>query len=482
METTSVQTSLANQPEFDPNAAMDTSMDIDMDLDLGPLPEPEPIELEPAPAPPAEDSDAAALVVNGDAQPEKVHVRGVDELSTDDVKNFAVEQFKDEEEPVRIEWIDDTSANIVYSSTEVGQRALAAFTQPSSEEDTSSFPSLQLRNAKSLSTHPDSVLLIRSALTTDKKKPRAHEVSRFYLMHPEHDPREKMRREFPGRRNRGRKDDSSGDYRRRRFDEKEHRRRKDEGDTFAADMYDDNPESTGRNLSNGAQNGHELFPEDSDRTRGRLRNRSASPDRPDSDRDGTSSRRNFRDRSPRMSRDKDLFSRVNSGKELFRAEANSTDEGQGSRELFPNKTASAYIKKELFPKKNNNSNHRRSDAVDAADETAELFSRRISIPLVDGAADTPGESERKSNNNNNVELFPESSDNQNGINIRGAAADSGDQQGGMSIRGASNGFAIKGAASIRELFPTKHTGNERKELFSDNMRGRRRKKAEEMFH
>lgn len=428
------------------------------------------------------DKETAAPTANNatnlsteEPQFEKVHIRGVDELTTDDLKRFAAEHFK-EEEPSRVEWIDDTSANFVYSSTEIGLRALGEFTQLSSDENISLFPSLQLRNAKSLSTHPESVLQVRSAVVTDRKRPRAYEASRFYLMHPEHDPRERMRREFGDRRRRGRRDsrrdDSSGDYRRRRFDDEEHSRRKDNDDNFISSMYDDNPESGRESKRN-----YELFPSDSDRSTGRLRDRSASPDRLYSDRHQTGSRKRFRDRSPRTNRDRDLFTWENAGKQLFPSRTNSSDEGAGVRELFPNKSASSYLKKELFPNKTSTSNHRRSDAFDAADETADLFASRITVPFVDGASGAGGRLER--NGKSNVELFPEPAE-KNGMNIRGAAA--GGQ--GMSIRGASQGISIRGAASVRELFPHKFTGNEGKELFSDSLQGRggRRKKAEDMFY
>ena len=422
---------------------------------------------------PASDTiNNASILSAEEPQFEKVHIRGVDELTTDELKRFATEHFK-EEEPSRVEWIDDTSANFIYSSTEVGLRALKEFTQLSVDEDISLFPSLQLRNAKSLSTHPESVLQVRSAVVTDRKRPRAYEASRFYLMHPEHDPRERMRREFGDRRRRGRRDDNSGDYRRRRFDDEEHRRRKDNDDNFTSSMYDDNPE-VGRGES---KRNYELFPSDSDRSNGRLRDRSASPDRLYSDRRQSGSRRRFRDRSPRTNRDRDLFSRDNVGKELFPSNTNSIDEGAGGRELFPNKAASTYLKKELFPNKTSTSKHRRSDAFDAADETADLFASRITVPLVDGASGEGGQAGR--NGKSSVELFPEPAE-ENAIHIRGTAP--GGQ--GMSIRGTSQGISIKGAASVRELFPHKFTGNEGKELFSDSLQGRggRRRKAEDMFY
>lgn len=427
-------------------------------------------------------------MANEEPQFEKVHIRGVDELTTDDIKRFAAEHFQTEETP-RIEWIDDTSANIIFSSSEVGLQALAALTQQTGEETDSALPSLRLRTAKTLSTHPDSVLQVRSAVKTDRKQRRAHEASRFYLMHPEHDPRERMRREFAGGRRRGRRETSNGDYNRRRFDDKEHSRRKGmAGADFDVSMYDDNAEPR-RGSSRDAPRGrrgasNDLFAGQSERSDGRLRDRSASPSRGDLF-DGISQRassRRFRDRSPRHSKDRDSRSRKNAGKELFDSANPSSDEGSARRELFPNKTAASYLKKELFPNKSAISNHRRSDAFDAANETADLFAKRITIPLVDGASDiaTP-----TGNGTKTVELFPElSGQAKQGLKIRGLSDDPG-----LSIRGSAaanqnNGISIKGAASVRELFPSKYTGNEGKELFSDKIQGRggRRRKAEDMFH
>ncbi|KAL4929329.1 NCBP3 domain-containing protein [Aspergillus undulatus] len=486
---------------------MDATMDIDMDLDLGPLPEPEPIEMEQtlqATTAPAADGSIVDPQT-AEMQSEKVHIRGVDDLTTDNIKEFASAHFT-LEPPSRIEWIDDTSANIVYSSPEVGLQALAALTHDSEAEaangvgETATLtapgevPALRLRSAKILSSHPDSVLQVRSAVKADKKKPRAYEASRFYMMHPEHDPRERLRRELATDRRRG-GGDSDGDYRRRRFDGRELRRRREQDyeEGITANMYDDTGAGSAdrddrdwdrgrRRRGSGSGRGRydrardlELFPEEGARS-GRLRNRSASPGRDTLMQEGgyinerQESRRRFRERSSPAHR-------RNEGRELFVSSDDTT-----LRELFPNKTANTYLKRELFPSKV--SNHRRSDAIDAADETADLFARRISNPLVDGAQDT------NSSRNRNVELFPESSssNSRGGVNIRGSASNRQDQ--GFAIRGAAeNGISIKGrgGASVRELFPSKFAGgggsNAGKELFSDKIEGRGgpRRRAEDMF-
>ncbi|KAJ5483948.1 hypothetical protein N7539_005744 [Penicillium diatomitis] len=429
-------------------------MDMDIDLDLGPDPE---FEQPPQPIlPDASTHDAMVDPLDEEAMYEKVHVRGVDEMTTDDIKQFASTHFADEV-PSRVEWIDDTSANIVYSSPEIGLRALAALTQVSEEEDTSALPPLRLRSANNLATYPDSVLQVRSAVKSDKKQPRAHEKSRFYLMHPEHDPRERLRQEITDRRRD--KETGDGDYRRRRFDDRELRRRKDraQDDRFDVNMYDDQPEASHQADSERCRPGDrrkrgniELFPEDESAS-GRLRNRSASPGRDTlDDADHIDTRRKFRERSPQTRR-------RNEGKELF----SSAD--VGSRELFPNKTSSSYLKKDLAPGKP--SNHRRSDAFDAADETPDLLGRRISVPS------TESQSDKK---RRNVELFPGS----------GSGRVDREVDQGSALRNAGSGISIKGrGASVRELFPNKYQENTGKELFSGKLEGRggRRQRAEDLF-
>ncbi|KAL2808138.1 hypothetical protein BJX63DRAFT_410162 [Aspergillus granulosus] len=465
---------------------MDASMDIDMDLDLGPLPEPQTIETEQIYTPQTTADGSVLDPQTAETQYEKVHIRGVDELTTENIKEFAVSHFP-LEQPSRIEWIDDTSANIVYSSPEIGLQALTALTHDGELVETNGdavtptaageIPALRLRSAKVLASHPDSVLQVRSAVKADKKKPRAYEASRFYLMHPEHDPRERLRKELATERRRGGSGgggESDGDYRRRRFDDRELRRRwdRDYEDRFTANMYDDSGAASGdtseadrgrrRGGSGRRERNLDLFSDEAG-TSGRLRNRSASPGRDTlMMEDGymdehQESRRRFRERTPPPAR-------RNQGRELF-----ASDSDANTRELFPNKTADTYLKKELFPSKV--SNHRRSDAIDAADETA----RRISTPLTDGAHDTG------SGRNRNIELFPSSKS--SGGNIRDTAR--GEDQ-GYSIRGAAeNGISIKGrgGAAVRELFPSKFNSNAGKELFTDKLEGRGgpRRRAEDMF-
>lgn len=421
-------------------------------------------------------------------------------MTTDDVKRFAAEHFS-AEELQRIEWIDDTSANLVYRNEEIGLRALAAFTQQLGEEG-EALPPLRLRTAKSLSTHPDAVLQVRSAVKTDRKKPRAYQASRFYLLHPEHDPLERLHRQWAERRRPGHREKSQTDYRRNRFDEQEHRRRLNHG--YSEAMYDDdNADRKDVSMSTEGsederwrrprygrqqqQSRKELFPD-------KVRSRSASPDamrrseEEGLDRTRDSSRRRFRDRSPRRPP-----AGRNAGKELFPSTTStvtndlvsssfppasfSSSANNNAREVFPNKTAASFMKGELFPNQTN-SNHRRSDAFDAADET-DPFTKRIR-PLA-GAASADGSSEMRIRGGADASTStPPPTTEDQGPALRGLSGNNNNTSGnnGISIRGAANS-----ANALKELFPSKYNPNAGKELFSDKLEGRggRRKRAEDMF-
>ena len=379
-----------------------------------------------------------------DIQPTKVHIRGLDEVTTNDVREFSKEHFQ-LADPKKVEWIDDTSANIIYGTSEFASKALEALTLNSSNPALIGNP-LELRVAKSMPSRPGSMLQIRMALFSDKKERGAYDKSRFYLMHPEHDPRErtKMEREKRG---------DNCDYKRRRYDDREHRRRRDREDdsaNFDASMYDD----------------------DGGERPSKRRARSASPGGySDSDR----SRFRSRHSPPPRRRDN------NAKKELFpmKSGANGSSDGTSllarerdappKREVFPaqvavNKSIAKNLKRELFPNKTEKSNHRRTDAFDAKAKEASDRYDKITSPLSDSSR----------------ELFPNSVNDTSGMNIRGSA--------GISIKGGA-GISIKGRGSkeIKELFPESYNEtrkkNEGKELFNDILEGRggRRRRAEDMF-
>ncbi|KAI9741013.1 MAG: hypothetical protein M1834_002724 [Cirrosporium novae-zelandiae] len=422
--------------------------------------------------------------------PNKIHIRGLDDLTTGDVKAFTTTHFSIEEP--KIEWINDTSANLVYSSSEIALQALTSLSNMTQDQITS-MSNLQLRPAKLFANHPESSFQIRLAVQGDQKKPKAHEASRFYLLHPEHDPRERLKKEFEERRQRGRRsgDSNDGDYQRRRFDDNELRRRKyrNSDGGFDASMYDDEKDN-GDDASSSSGRGRsgrrvrfqdrDLFEGRNSSYSGRLRDRSASPGaRSGNDYDNNQSRtRKFRNRSPPPRRRNtytgdDILAGT---RELFPDKKRPSVVG---KELFPNKTAASNLKKELFPNRMALGIHKRSDAFDAADETTELFRSSMGVPFTDGSSETrptssrladritrPSSARGSDRGHNHTQRSSSSSGRlaNEGFSIKGVAAQ---KDSGYSIRGAANGLTIKGTAS--ELFPGKSNSNVGKELFSGQL-------------
>lgn len=439
----------------------------------------------------------------------------MDDLTTEDIKAFSAEHFPSES-PLRIEWIDDTSANIVYETAAAASMALNYFSL--SPKYDMPYSPIQLRSAKIFSSHPESSLHVRIALLTDQKRPRAYEASRFYMMHPEYDPREQRRRDRSSR-------SGHGDYQRRGYGQEEHRRRK-EGDkdggfnpamyeddskalAYRADGFSDRRASKSTRSSFSSADDRKTFQERRTRARRRIdtyrpgrsngndrgeRDRSASPDQDDGGHLGRSGRRNSRRRTPPppyQARDPHLPFFDNSGKELFPSKpqlgpVNYKDE----RNIFLNKSSVGNLKKELFPNKSTSSNHRRTDAFDAADETADLFATGLNVPLADGVSTSRHNITEKLANHAlsygrlkspdpEPELMALEVLNDGGLNIRGASRM---QDSGFSIRGAADDASC--APQVKELFPEKVVGNVGKELFVDKLQGRggKRNKAEDMFN
>ena len=405
--------------------------------------------------------------------PHKVHIRGVDDLTTNNIKAFSTENFPSAS-PTRIEWIDDTSANIVYNTPSTGLTALEQLSLASS----SNLQLTDLRQAKPFTMHPGAALQVRIALASDQKRPRAHEASRFYMMHPEYDPREQRRRD--------RSHGNTGDYRLRRYGDAEDRkrRRKDREEGFDASMYDDDNASSSRRASlSSSQEGRARRTVDSYRPRsetaGGARARSASPDRHNGDGN------RGRNRTPPplyQRRDPYPFPTENTGKELFPTISKAGSD-KASKDLFSDKMLAASSRKELLPHKANAVSHRRSDAFDAADETADLFASGMCVPFTDvprrGAnkglpSGIAAPSEPTYGRLQLSDLEPSMDvEKDDGITIRGASR----QDQGFTIRGGASGL-------ITELFPDKAAVNAGKELFAEKIKGRgmRRTRAEDMFY
>ena len=297
------------------------------------------------------------------------------------------------------------------------------------------------------------------------------------MMHPEHDPREKRRlgeREVQH---------SNGEYQRKRYRDDEQRRRRkiDYAEGFSPSMYDDHgqpgrQESTRLSFDKCTNDDrNHSYRRDSYRLE---RKRSASPQR----RDGMSRRHQTPPPSYRL-RDPHPFPPENKGKELFPPTPSTKRVvDKRAKELFSNKMLAEGLKKELFPQKGNAVNHhRRSDAFDAADETADLFATSLKVPVGNREDESTGHGSQTTSFGRLKASDPESVPNSKldggaGISILGAS----DQQSpGFSIRGGA-----AAAGTIKELFPGKTLGNGGKELFSEKILGRngRRNRASDMFH
>lgn len=317
----------------------------------------------------------------------------------------------------RVEWIDDSSANLLFSSEDTTHDAFKALATMEIADPTALAVGETI-SAKTLDGRPEITLVVRFALESDKKQAGAAARSRYYLLHPEHDPEERRRRHTD---NRSRYRERDGDRRnggRRRRDSDEPTQR------FEASMYDDVPASERRRSDDEERprsyksdnRGKELFSS----RRDSARDRSASPAR---EHDG-----DFDLMGERAS----SASNRNKARNIKgRLSANSL-----SRDLFPSKMSSGGA---------------RLDALEDAIGSAHL--REEDRPKIVNAPDRPAGAGA-------------------GFNIKGAAAQTG---------GVREGFSIKGAANAKELFPDKlgGDGNTGKELF-DNSR-RRRQRAEDLF-
>ncbi|KAI1336175.1 hypothetical protein F5Y15DRAFT_395501 [Xylariaceae sp. FL0016] len=443
---------------------MDLDHEMDLDVDLVPD---EPIAPEPEPQDAANRSDGEVDDDANERAHSKVHITGLDVLNPTDVQSYVQEHYPDASYQ-KLEWIDDTSANLIFADGDTAARALEALAQDSIA-DPSLLPPRHLLSAKSYSAKPDVTLRVRPALMSDKKQVGAASRSRFYLLNPEYDPEERRRRNE--RRYRDRDGDSN--YRRRRRD-----RDSDGGREFHVSMYDDGDsapvESGGRRqrpYTPGSDSdrerfdrrdrdlrdlnrGKELFPDGSNRRRRSPRGRSASPGR---DRDG----------------DRDMDSSSREGSQAREAHDRNRDRARAIKSHMSRRNTRA---KELFPEKDASNNGRLGDRVEDA---ADLLAKGITLPLMDGSSDVPAAPGQASH--------PRPGRLADRITNPGNAADSAfNIRGSASQVGANQGFAIKGNAgkSVRELFPDKFGSNAGRELFAADAlggRSKRRQKAGDLF-
>lgn len=528
--------------------ATDADMDIDMNIDMEIDPEVARMQAEAdainARAQQQAAEDAQNDSMNGVEQapeegevepnamvPFKVHLRGLDDLSTRKIEE-GVREVYGSELYRRLQWIDDTSANLVFDTEAAAADALAAL---SAEEENEP---LRLRAVKPLEALGGAQLQARMAIEADVKTAGAKDRSRFYLMNPEHDPDSRPRkrknvREHGPRYKRNRRESE---------DEMFHRRNSEQGTPFNVDFYDDAPSAAvpaARKASPSSassyevrkkpRSGGDLF---AGRDNGRLRNnesrdRSASPDRDGDGRYGFSEeqpyRRTARQRSatpPRLRRNREnQDARIERSKELFPSRGTTStlkSNGQApeprkapngnATDLFLDRTTNGS--KELFPDK---AQHRRQEARDLhVDEVATAIGKYNLDGTYEPATYTytisgPGRAGQKPSNDKNPgrDLFarvtggPKSSKSSGrlrdadltqdrGFSFKGA----GREEPGFSILGASGNNdknRERGANLARELFPQRGAGgcsgapNGGKDLFDGRIKGRGRKRAEDLF-
>jgi hypothetical protein len=462
--------------------------------------------------------------------PFKIHLRGLDDLTTRKIQEGVREVYSTELFQ-RLQWIDDTSANLVFDTEAAAADALAAL---SAEEESEP---LRLRAVKPLEALGGAQLQARMAIEADVKAPGAKDRSRFYLMNPDYDPDSRPRK----RKNIREQGPRYKRSRRQSEDEIFHRRDSEGSTPFNVDFYDDAPLATGSaarkaspsSVSSYGQRkktrpGEDLFAR---RDNGRLRkndsrDRSASPDRDGDGRYGFSEeqpyRRTARQRSatpPRLRRNREnQDARLERSKELFPSRGTTStlkSNGQApaprkpvngnATELFPDRTTNGD--RELFPEK---AQHRRQEARDIdIDEVATAIGQYN----LDGTCEyetaaytytISGPSRAGQNprivKNAGRDLFARVTGGPQSSNGRLRDADSTQDQGfsfkgagrddpGFSILGASGGNEKdreRGANLAKELFPHRAGGvsgapNGGKDLFDGRIKGRGRKRAEDLF-
>lgn len=408
--------------------------------------------------------------------PNKIHLRGLDNLSSSDIEAFASEYFSHAKFD-KVEWIDDTSANLPYGTHALALEALAAFADIDIS-NLSQMPPLQMIPAKTVPSHPEARLYVRLAVLGDKKQAGARERSRFYLFNPDHDPAERRQRGGYGHR---------GERKYRDRDEGKHRDRHS-GEPFDASLYDDDEitRAVRASKSHGSRGSKSSVSSGEYQSQGVRKARSSGrtvkelfPDRiARRHRDGG----RFRDRSASPSRENAETSVLDRSKSRLRNAELSGTANRLQAQMIKARLKEANIEpKELFPQKST-INHRRSDAFDATDAAADLFAARMPVPFLDGSSDCPPTKRDLISRITKPTLGDQGllggASNHNGFSIRGTA--DRQQPVGISIKG----MALGPETSVKELFPHKAGLNAGKELFSEKLEGRsgRRQRAEDTFY
>lgn len=300
------------------------------------------------------DEVAEAAQADRTLVPHKVHLRGLDTMTPDDVQAYVREHVGaagTANTYDRIEWIDDSSANLVFASETAAAAAVTALcampiddatqlpvgellpARPYTARVLAAQAAAQAAPGRETDTAPPAPtglpLQVRFAVASDKKLVGAAARSRFYLLHPEYDPEERQR--FRNRRrddrggrgrDRDRERDRDRDYRARYRSNREDDDRREEdirNNSFDVNLYDDDEAALAKRASRAAPGGNG----GGRRRRGRSRSSWSQSSR---------SRSESRQRHRRHN---------NADKELFGGGVGGGGGGGRSKELFPDKMGGA---------------------------------------------------------------------------------------------------------------------------------------------
>ncbi|CAN8095740.1 unnamed protein product [Discula destructiva] len=404
--------------------------------------------------------------------PNKVHIRGLDLLDQDKLKAY-VSSHVGGKGADRIEWVNDSSANLVFSSDVAAQEALLLLSAVEIA-DATQIPLGELLPAKSVADKPEIALQVRFAVESDKKERGAAQKSRFYLFNPEWDPEtEEGRRRREGRDKRYRERDDRNAYRRGgrgRYDDRYDDRGEEKPEEFDVNLYDDDPKSLSKRVT--------LSPRAGSRAsrgggRGRERDsRSRSP-----------SDRSLDDRYRSANREKELFPNSRP-RDTLRSERGSHARNRSATPVRDDRDA---IEDDLAKDR---------EAVRNNRDKAQSIKKRI----YKGNSRTGSAPRELFPTGGKKELFPTKSASGDGNAQMDQITNVLEDQRMKSSMGRSSSrqrpnpnsmLTIKGTAkSVKELFPNKFpdddptiSNNVGRELFADKLdgRGRNRRRAGDLF-
>lgn len=154
---------------------------------------------------PATQGDSVPAAYFEDLQPQKswpeyLNLQGVGDFDPNDPLYYAMEILGTEPRVKQLRWVNDSSVNLEFYSTEDAALALTAFTH--TDTNPTSIAAQTSRPAKPYSKKPDSALMIREANAGDQKPKGAANRSNYYQRNPDvrgNTQREPRRRQPPKR-------------------------------------------------------------------------------------------------------------------------------------------------------------------------------------------------------------------------------------------------------------------------------------------